>query len=635
MGQGSAPPGERAAQPRQAPTLADERASEDADPSREPAPQDLSAAKVASPPPAAAAPSMTAPSVAGPTGYRGGAKGRAGTGKEPRVGSMSGADMSKRATGGQRAGAAGLAASKKAEGRLAHKKRAKSKRASTQKPRKRPVRAPSSSKPPGFKGLADDEKGEASRREAPLDRRPVGDTAFKSVAAAPLSTFSADVDTASYSNVRKFLRRNILPPPASVRIEEMINYFQYDYAPPAANSDHPFAAHVEVAQAPWNAKHRLVRVGIKGKEIARQHRPSTNLVFLLDVSGSMGSRGKLPLLKYAIRLLIEQLGPDDRVAIVTYAGESGVALETTSVDSQGRRQIEAVVGGLTASGSTHGSDGLRLAYEQAVRGFAKGGINRVILASDGDFNVGITDRRKLERMITAKARSGVFLTVLGMGMGNYKDDTLEMLARKGNGNYAYLDNRREARKVLVDQLLGTLVTIAKDVKLQVEFNPAKASAYRLIGYDNRRLAARDFADDSKDAGEIGAGHTVTALYEVVPAGVSVAGVKLKYAQPKVSAGASDELLTVKIRYKTPTGSKSALLEQPVVDEGKRLLDAHRDFQFAAAVAAFGMLLRNPAYVPGLQMSAVLEMARPGVGGDRRGHREDFLALVRQAMRLRR
>jgi len=493
-----------------------------------------------------------------------------------------------------------------------------------------------------FRGLA---KGEGQGAEPKLKlnikrddadkRRPVRENPFKAVAAAPLSTFAADVDTASYSNVRQLIQRNILPSPHQVRIEELVNYFNYNYPPPSADGDHPFAAHVDVAQAPWNTKHRLVRIGIKGREISRKNRPSTNLVFLVDVSGSMSSANKLPLLKHGMRLVVDQLGPDDRVAIVTYAGESGVALKSTLVDGTGRRKIDKVIDGLVANGSTNGSDGLRLAYEQAVLGYAKGGINRVVLASDGDFNVGITNRRQLEGLITAKARSGVFLTVLGMGMGNFKDGMLEMLADKGNGNYAYLDNRKEVRKVLVDQLLGTLVTIAKDVKFQVEFNPAVASAYRLIGYENRKLKARDFADDTKDAGEIGAGHTVTALYEVVPAGVSPDGIKLKYAQKTGAEQGSKELLTVKIRYKSPEGSKSVLMEKAVQDAGKRLSAADRDFQFAAAVAAFGMVLRNSAYIGNLGFDAVKEMAMPAVGQDPNGHRKEFLSLVTKARTLRR
>ncbi|HEY9249691.1 MAG TPA: von Willebrand factor type A domain-containing protein, partial [Rariglobus sp.] len=346
------------------------------------------------------------------------------------------------------------------------------------------------------------------------------DNVYRSVANDPLSTFSIDVDTASYSNVRRFLNGGRLPPADAVRIEELINYFPYRYAPPAG--DVPFAAKLEVASAPWAPAHRLVRIGLKGRELTVASRPPASLVFLLDVSGSMNSPNKLPLVKQSLRLLVERLRPDDRVAIVTYAGSSGLALPSTPASR--KREILAALGGLNASGSTNGAMGIHLAYDIAKANFVPdGGINRVILCTDGDFNVGVTDRAELVRLVEEKARSRVFLSVFGFGMGNLKDGTLESLADKGNGAYGYIDSRREAEKVFVDQVEGTLATIAKDVKVQVEFNPERVASYRLIGYENRILAKEDFNNDAVDAGDIGAGHTVTALYEVVPAGVDEDG----------------------------------------------------------------------------------------------------------------
>ena len=497
---------------------------------------------------------------------------------------------------------------------------------------------------------------------------------FLPAASRPLSTFSIDVDTASYANVRRFLNEDRLPPPGAVRIEEMVNYFPYDYRPP--EGDQPFAVHVEVAQCPWNVRHRLVRIGLKGREIERDKRGPSNLVFLLDVSGSMRDENKLPLVKQAMRLLVEQLGEDDRVAIVTYAGEAGLKLESTCGDQ--KPTILQAIDSLSAGGSTHGSAGIQLAYEQAARHFVEGGTNRVLLATDGDLNVGITDDDQLVELIKKKAEDGVFLTVLGFGTGNLKDAKLEKLADHGNGVYAYVDNLREARKVLVEQMTGSLVTIAKDVKIQIEFNPAEVQSYRLIGYENRLLAAKDFDDDKKDAGEIGAGHTATALYELVPAGqddapATEARIELRYQRAAENAAAeltdearSGELLTLRLRYKEPddagvkgtgtsaalrsqsplrgarvkgTGTSAALrsqspssklLERAVKDSGRRFGEASPDFQFAAAVASFGMILRNSKHRGDATLGAVEEYAVSGLGSDPGGYRAEFVDLVRRA-----
>jgi Ca-activated chloride channel family protein len=462
----------------------------------------------------------------------------------------------------------------------------------------------------------------------------IRDNAFVLVAQDPRSTFSVDVDTASYSNVRRFLQDGQLPPKDAVRIEELINYFPYAYEPPSGAV--PFAVHMETAACPWKPSHRLVRIGLKGREVPRGERPPSNLVFLIDVSGSMNEPNKLPLVKAALRLLVEQLQPEDRVAIAVYAGREGLALPSTPASDKGT--ILSAIESLSPGGSTHGSAGIRLAYETATASFIEGGVNRVILATDGDFNVGVTSPGELVRLIEAKRKSGVFLTALGFGMGNLKDATLEKLADHGNGNYAYIDSLSEARKVFVEQVGGTLVTIAKDVKLQVEFNPAKVKAFRLVGYENRVLAHQDFNDDTRDAGDIGAGHTVTALYEIVPPGVAVdvPGVDpLKYqstgGQRPVSA--SGELLTLKLRYKQPDSDHSARLDVPVEDSGQSFQDASPDFRFAAAVAAFGMALRDSPYKGDASLRTIQEWARSGLGEDEGGHRAELLTLIAQARRL--
>jgi Ca-activated chloride channel family protein len=460
------------------------------------------------------------------------------------------------------------------------------------------------------------------------------DNPFILVAQDPRSTFSVDVDTASYSIVRRFLNEGQLPPRDAVRIEELINYFPYAYAPP--RDGRPFAVHMDTTSCPWRAGHRLVRIGIKGRELPPGQRPPSNLVFLLDVSGSMDEPNKLPLVKAAMRLLVEQLGPRDRVAIAVYAGSEGLALPSTPGSE--KTAILSAIESLSPGGTTHGSAGIRLAYETAGHSFIDGGVNRVILATDGDFNVGVTNQGDLVRLIEEKAKSGVFLTALGFGMGNLKDSTLEKLADHGNGNYAYIDSLAEARKVLVEQAGGTLVTIAKDVKLQIEFNPRRVKAFRLIGYENRVLAHQDFNDDTKDAGDIGAGHTVTALYEIVPPGaaLSVPGVDpLKYQEPARPIPGSDtgELLTLKLRYKEPAGDRSSLIEAPLTDSGPAFQSAPPELRFAAAVAAFGMVLRDSPHKGDADLDQVLEWARASVGEDRGGLRAEFLQLIEKARSL--
>ena len=454
---------------------------------------------------------------------------------------------------------------------------------------------------------------------------------FKRVADDPLSTFSIDVDTASYANVRRFLSRYRRPPKGAVRIEELINYFKYDYAPPTDGE--PFAAHVEVSDCPWNMKHRLIRIGLKGKVPPKGERPACNLVFLLDVSGSMNPSNKLPLVREAMKLLVSRLRDADRVAIVVYAGASGLVLDSTPCTDKAR--IVGALDRLRAGGSTNGGAGIQLAYRVAEAHFIPKGVNRVILCTDGDFNVGTTDRSSLVGLIKKKAKSGVFLTVLGFGMGNYKDGALEQLADKGNGNYGYVDTLREAQKLFVDQLAGTLITIAKDVKIQVEFNPSRVAAYRLIGYENRMLRHQDFNDDTKDAGEIGAGHTVTALYEIVPAGgkVDVPGVDpLKYQKPVTPTKAADsgEVMTLKLRYKQPDGDKSKLMVSAVKDAGEKLDKASRDFKFTASVAMFGLVLRDSKHKGTATLDGVIELAGEGKGPDKKGYRAEFIGLAKKA-----
>jgi Ca-activated chloride channel family protein len=453
----------------------------------------------------------------------------------------------------------------------------------------------------------------------------------------PLSTFSIDVDTASYANVRRFLTGGRRPPRDAVRIEELVNYFRYDY--PQPEGDAPFSVTVDAAECPWKDGHRLVRIGLQGRQIYRGARPAGNLVFLVDVSGSMNAPNKLPLVKQALAMLVEELTENDRVSIVTYAGNAGLVLPPTTGDQ--KQEILAAIESLTPGGSTHGSAGIALAYEQSQGHFVAGGSNRVILATDGDLNVGVTSTAALIDLIKEKAAGGTFLTVLGFGEGNLQDDKMEALADNGNGVYAYIDGVREARKVLVEQLTGSTVTIAKDVKIQVEFNPAQVASYRLLGYENRALAARDFRDDKKDAGEIGAGHSVTALYEVVLVGdesASHGGAEpLKYQpqpgpqqQVAVDPDASKELLTVKLRWKRPDGDTSTLAEVPLADRGAAFDKAPADLRFTAAVAAFGMILRGSDQMGEATLPLVAKIAGGALGRDESGYRAEFLDLVRRA-----
>ena len=459
----------------------------------------------------------------------------------------------------------------------------------------------------------------------------------------PLSTFSIDVDTASYANVRRFLASGRLPPPDAVRIEEMVNYFRYDYPQPVG--DRPFSVTLEAAECPWHSGRRLVRIGLEGRDIDRRERPAGNLVFLIDVSGSMSAANKLPLVKQALAMLVEELTENDSVAIVTYAGDAGVKLPATSGDQKGK--ILAAIESLSPGGSTHGSAGINLAYEQAAERFIPGGANRVILATDGDLNVGVTSDEALVDLIKQKAAGGTFLTVLGFGEGNLQDAKMEKIADNGNGVYAYIDGAREARKVLVEQLTGSTITIAKDVKIQVEFNPTQVASYRLLGYENRIMAAEDFRNDRKDAGEIGAGHSVTALYEIELVGNggegSAGAEPLKYQPPQpkpareaalVDGETSRELLTVKLRWKKPDGDASTLDEVPLVDRGGAFEQASADLRFAGAVAAFGMVLRNSEYKGEVTLPLVAKIAAGALGPDRGGYRAEFLDLVRKAETLR-
>ena len=454
------------------------------------------------------------------------------------------------------------------------------------------------------------------------------DNQFLAVQDAPLSTFSADVDTASYANLRRFLNEGKLPPAGAVRIEEMLNYFRYAY--PEATGDAPFSVTTELGACPWNPEHRLALIGLRGKEITERTLPARNLTFLLDVSGSMRPQNRLPLVQNAMKLLARQMRTQDHIAIVTYAGASGLALPSTSGADQGR--ILAAIDELHAGGSTNGASGIKLAYQVAMEHFTKEGINRVILATDGDFNVGTTSESELVTLIEEQKKSGVFLTLLGVGDDNLKDSTMKKLADHGNGQYCYLDSIHEANKVLVREAGATLVTIAKDVKLQVEFNPARVQSYRLLGYESRVLAARDFNDDQKDAGEIGAGHTVTALYELVRVGAKDAAGSvdpLKYQQHEpLAAAASDELLTLKLRYKEPDGDSSKLLTTIVKD----LASAGDNLRFASALAEFGMLLTNSEHKGQASYAQLAEILRE-VKDDAHGDRAELKTLVARACEL--
>jgi len=487
---------------------------------------------------------------------------------------------------------------------------------------------------PGARLMAEPETERKFNTEA---YSPLGENAFLSVNEHPLSTFSSDVDTASYSNARRFLGDGQLPPKDSIRVEEWLNYFSYAYAPPVG--DAPVAIHTEVSECPWQPAHRLVRIGIKARPIEQAAVPPRNLVFLVDVSGSMMPANKLPLLKNGLAMLTRTLRPQDQVAIVVYAGSSGLALPATPGTKQ--NEILTALGALEAGGSTNGGQGIELAYRIAQEHFVKGGINRVVLATDGDFNVGTTSEGELVRLIEEKRKTGVFLTVLGFGDGNLKDSTMELLADKGNGNYAYIDSAAEARKVLVREAGSTLVTVAKDVKLQAEFNPARVQSYRLVGYEDRLLADQDFNDDKKDAGDMGAGHSVTALYEVVPvgapspAGQSPAVSPLKYQSGAALAPASSrsELLTVSVRYKAPQGNTSAKISEVVVDQPEPFATASADHRFAAAVAEFAQILRGSPAVAGQTLEGAKKMAAAALTADASGDRRELLSLIEHARGL--
>lgn len=457
---------------------------------------------------------------------------------------------------------------------------------------------------------------------------------FQAALEHPLSTFSIDVDAASYSNMRRYINNGTLPPKDAIRVEELINYFHYDY--PAPRGNEPVNIITEVSEAPWNKDHRLVHIGIKAKDIATKNLPASNLVFLIDVSGSMYSQNKLPLLKSSLKLLVQQLRPEDRVAIVTYANQTREVLPPTPGDR--KATILQAIERLEAAGGTNGGDGIRHAYRLAAQHFMPNGNNRIILATDGDFNIGDCSPEALENLITEKRESGIYLSVLGFGMGNYKDNRAQVLAEKGNGNHAYIDNLMEAKKVLVTEFGGTLFTVAKDVKIQVEFNPAKVQAYRLIGYESRLLADKDFNDDTKDAGEMGAGHTVTALYEVIPVGVESPAwsdtdpLKYQQIQPENRSKLtnSPELLTVKLRYKDPSSSRSKKIEIAVTDKYLPLAKTSDDFRFSAAVAGFGMLLQHSPYKNTLTYQGILQLARQSIGQDPEGYRLEFIRLVEAA-----
>jgi Ca-activated chloride channel homolog len=472
----------------------------------------------------------------------------------------------------------------------------------------------------GYYAIAEEENTE--------DYSKISENNFHDATKDPLSTFSIDVDKASYANVRRFINLGQRPPKDAVRIEEMINYFTYEYPQPA--DEHPFSVYTEISKAPWNDQHRLVHIGIQGKNISTNNLPASNLVFLIDVSGSMNQPNKLPLVKQSLSMLTDQLREQDHVAIVVYAGAAGVVLEPTPGSE--KKKILAALDNLQAGGSTAGGAGIKLAYSLALQHFKPNGNNRVILATDGDFNVGESSNESMENLIVEKRKDGIFLTVLGYGMGNYKDSKMEILADKGNGNYAYIDNISEARKTLVSEFGGTLFTIAKDVKLQLEFNPTKVQAYRLIGYENRMLKSEDFNNDKKDAGELGSGHTVTALYEIIPVGVKsdVYSIdNLKYQKSTIKTdGASDELLTIKLRYKKPDGDISKLITHPLKDSQKPFDATSNNFRWSASVAGFGMLLRDSEYIRELSYERVAEIAQSARGKDEEGYRAEFVNMVK-------
>ena len=463
--------------------------------------------------------------------------------------------------------------------------------------------------------------------------KEIKENSFVAVAQQPVTTFSADVDRAAYANVRRIIGYGQIPPKDAVRIEEMVNYFDYDYPAPEEGSVSPLRVSPELAPAPWNPNHLLLRIGLQAKKIDLAKAPPSNIVFLIDVSGSMDEENKLPLLKSSFKMLLGQLRPDDKIAIVTYANGTKVALPSTSVKD--KEKIIKVLDNLYASGGTSGGRGIQLAYEQAQKSFIKNGNNRIILATDGDFNIGINNTTDLEKFIEKQRESGIYMSVLGFGIGNYRDDMAETIADKGNGNYAYIDNITEAKKVLVNELSGTLFAVAKDVKLQLEFNPKYVKEYKLIGYENRMLANEDFTNDKKDAGEIGAGHTVTALYELVPSDGKVAQ-SLRYQSQELNEkGKGNELGFLKIRYKDPKvkDTKSVEITEPLVFNKKALKETSTDYRFAASVAEFGILLRDNSNKANATYDQVIELAEGAIGKDPEGYRKEFVRLVKSVKML--
>ncbi len=456
---------------------------------------------------------------------------------------------------------------------------------------------------------------------------------FLSVTQQPLSTFSIDVDRASYANVRRFIDGGSLPPKGAVRLEEMINYFDYNYAQPTGND--PLTVYTEAATCPWNTSHRLIQIGLQGKKISTDKLPASNLVFLIDVSGSMDEPDKLPLVQQSLKLLTDQLREQDKVAIVVYAGNAGLVLPSTS--GADKIKIKDAIDALSAGGSTAGGEGIELAYRIAEQNLKPHANNRVILATDGDFNVGASSDDALVTLIEKERQSGIYLSVLGFGMGNYKDNKMQQLADKGNGNHNYIDNIDEAKKVLVNEFGGTLFTIAKDVKLQVEFNPQYVQAYRLIGYENRLLANEDFNDDKKDAGELGSGHTVTALYEIIPVGMNDTLISkvddLKYQSTRIAQSGSNEMMTIKLRYKQPETEVSKLLVYPIINCNESWEQSSDNFRFSSAVAEFGLMLRSSAYKQNSSYQQLIKMAEDAEGSDVNGYRSAFVQLAQKAAAL--
>ncbi|MDT9500274.1 vWA domain-containing protein [Capnocytophaga canimorsus] len=477
-------------------------------------------------------------------------------------------------------------------------------------------------------------RGIASYQETETYKN-IQENKFKKTTTDPISTFSADVDRASYSNIRRMINNGSLPDRDAVRIEEMINYFDYDYPQPDANSKTPFKVTTELSEAPWNSKNYLLQIGVQAQKINLEKTPPSNIVFLIDVSGSMDYPNKLPLLKSSFKLLLNSLKPTDKVAIVVYAGRSGLVLPSTSAKEKAK--IEAALDNLNAGGSTAGGEGLKLAYKVARENFIPSGNNRIILATDGDFNVGINNYNDLQRLVEEERKSGIYISVLGFGMGNYRDDMTETIANKGNGNYAYIDNIMEAKKVLVNEFGGTFYTVAKDVKFQLEFNPKHVKEYRLVGYENRMLNTEDFEDDQKDAGEVGSGHTVTVFYEIVPTkGKNENTLRYQKQELNEKGKKGNEIAFLKIRYKNPDSktNKSIEVSQPIDFQLKELLKTSDNFRFAAAVAEFGMLLRNSEFKANSSYEQVINLAQNALADDKEGYRKEFIRLVESAKLLK-